>query len=158
MHRTTTINFDVLADVKIGSKVAIGANNIILCTNEGCKSSKKSTLTIGERTSIGEMNNIRASGGDVIIGTDCLISQYVSIIASNHSTGLNDCVKDQPWDDEKTGVTIGNDVWIGCGAKILPGVTIGDGAVVAAGAVVVKDIAPYTINGGVPSKFIKARA
>lgn len=54
-------------------------------------------------------------------------------------------------------VVIGNDVWIGHGSIVLPGVTIGDGAVVAAGAVVSKDVAPYTIVGGVPAHPIRDR-
>ncbi|QWA14027.1 acetyltransferase [Sodalis ligni] len=54
-------------------------------------------------------------------------------------------------------VIIGNDVWMGHGAIILPGVTIGDGAVVAAGAVVSKDVEPYQIVGGVPAKTIRMR-
>ncbi|SEH31211.1 Hexapeptide repeat of succinyl-transferase [Selenomonas sp. KH1T6] len=54
-------------------------------------------------------------------------------------------------------VVIGNDVWIGFNALIVPGVTIGDGAVVAAGAVVTKDVLPYTIVGGVPARPIRKR-
>ena len=54
-------------------------------------------------------------------------------------------------------VVIGNDVWIGANAKILNGCRIGDGAVVAAGAVVTKDVPPYTIVGGVPAKPIRTR-
>lgn len=54
-------------------------------------------------------------------------------------------------------VTIGNDVWIGTRAMILDGVTVGDGAVIAAGAVVTKDVPPYAIVGGVPAKIIKFR-
>ena len=53
--------------------------------------------------------------------------------------------------------TIGNDVWIGCNAVICRDVTIGDGAVIAAGAVVTKDVEPYTIVAGVPAKVIKRR-
>ncbi len=54
-------------------------------------------------------------------------------------------------------VTIGHDVWIGHGATILPGVTIGNGAVVGAGAVVSRDVAAYTIVGGVPARTIRRR-
>lgn len=54
-------------------------------------------------------------------------------------------------------VSLGNDVWLGHGAIILPGVTIGHGAAVGAGAVVTKDVAPFTVVGGVPAKPIKTR-
>ncbi len=64
---------------------------------------------------------------------------------------------DQGWDENKTDVSIGNDVWIGAKSVILPGVTIGDGAVIAAGSIVNKDVAPYSIVAGVPAKFIKTR-
>jgi lipopolysaccharide transport system ATP-binding protein len=57
----------------------------------------------------------------------------------------------------KGNMSIGNDVWIGMNVLILPGVNIGDGAVIAAGAVVVEDVAPYSIVGGVPATFIKYR-
>jgi virginiamycin A acetyltransferase len=57
----------------------------------------------------------------------------------------------------KGDTVIGNDVWIGYEAVIMPGVTIGDGAIVAAKSVVVKDVAPYTIVGGNPAKCIRQR-
>ena len=54
-------------------------------------------------------------------------------------------------------VSIGNDCWVGHKAIILPGITIGNGAVVAAGAVVTKDVAPYTVVAGVPAKLVSKR-
>ena len=54
-------------------------------------------------------------------------------------------------------VIIGNDVWIGYGSTIMSGVKIGDGAVIAAGSLVVKDVDPYTIVGGNPAKMIKKK-
>jgi acetyltransferase-like isoleucine patch superfamily enzyme len=62
-----------------------------------------------------------------------------------------------PNDDIHSPVIIGNDVWIGSNAIILQGCKIGDGAVIAAGAVVTHDISPYSIVGGVPAKKIKDR-
>lgn len=59
--------------------------------------------------------------------------------------------------DNKGDIVVGNDVWIGYEAVILAGVTIGDGAVIAARAVVTRDVAPYTIVGGVPAKPIRRR-
>ena len=62
----------------------------------------------------------------------------------------------QSWDN-KGDIIIGNDVWIGYEAVILAGVSIGDGAIIGARAVVTKDVPPYTIVGGVPAKSIKKR-
>lgn len=59
--------------------------------------------------------------------------------------------------DGKASVYIGNDVWIGCDVTILGGVIIGDGAIIAAGSVVSKDVAPYSIVGGVPATILKKR-
>lgn len=59
--------------------------------------------------------------------------------------------------EKKISVKIGNDVWICARATILEGVTIGDGAIIAAGAVVTKDVPPYAIVGGVPAKIIRYR-
>ena len=58
---------------------------------------------------------------------------------------------------EKKKVVIGDDVWIGANAVILPGVTIGEGSVIAAGSIVNKDVEPFSIVGGVPAKVIKMR-
>lgn len=57
----------------------------------------------------------------------------------------------------KGNIVIGNDVWIGMGSKIMSGVIIGDGAVIAANSVVTKNVEPYTLVGGNPAKFIKKR-
>ena len=54
-------------------------------------------------------------------------------------------------------VSIGNDVWIGHGATVLPGVSVGDGAVLAAGAVVTRNVAPYAVVAGVPARFLRWR-
>jgi len=116
-----------------------------------------SYLEIGQNTYIGELNNIRASGAKVKIGDNCLISQQVSIIGANHLYRKGTLILDDLWDEEKNFVEIEEDVWIGCGAKILPGVRIGIGSIIAAGAVVSKDVSPYSVVAGVPAKVIKYR-
>ena len=57
----------------------------------------------------------------------------------------------------KKKVTIGNDVWLGANALIMPGVNIGDGAIIAAGAIVTRDVEPYAVVGGNPARVIKYR-
>ena len=88
---------------------------------------------------------------EIRIGNNCLIGPDVGIYTAGHRLepeGRTLDVYGMP-------ITIGNDVWIGGHSTILPGVSIGDGAVVAAGAVVTKDVEPNTIVGGVPAKVIK---
>lgn len=145
-----------IKNVKISKDVVIGAYNVIYAIDSK-HSSKKGLLEVGESTSIGEFNNIRAAGGKITIGKNCLISQFVTIVASNHNIDKKYIIMDQGWDDIKTDITIGNDVWIGAKSVILPGVKIGDGAVIAAGSIVNKDVAPYSIVAGVPAKFIRTR-
>ncbi len=70
--------------------------------------------------------------------------------------GLDRAEVASAWDN-KGDIVVGNDVWIGYEAVILAGVTVGDGAVIAARAVVTKDVPPYTIVGGVPAKPIRRR-
>lgn len=88
---------------------------------------------------------------EIRIGNNCLIGPDVGIYTAGHllePEGRTLDVYGMP-------ITIGNDVWIGGHSTILPGVTIGDGAVIAAGAVVTHDVEPNTIVGGVPAKVIK---
>lgn len=151
------IFFDNADDFILSKDVYIGANTVIYCTNEDSVSQNMSRITIGEGTYIGEMNNIRVGGGLIKIGIKCLISQHVSIIGSNHSIDRHNYIMDQPWDEKKIGILIEDDVWIGCGAKIMPGVSIGKGAIVGAGSVVTKNVAAYSIVAGVPARFIKER-
>lgn len=80
-----------------------------------------------------------------------------SIFYKNNPWGFHpDWVAKINFSDKKP-ITIGNDVWIGSRSIVMDGVTIGDGAIVAAGSVVTKDVPPYAIVGGVPAKIIKYR-
>jgi acetyltransferase-like isoleucine patch superfamily enzyme len=81
----------------------------------------------------------------------------VSIVAANHSFSRGQLIRDQAGESTRNRVCIGDDVWIGAGAIILPGVTLGTGSVIAAGAVVTSDIPEYAIAAGVPAKVMKYR-
>jgi acetyltransferase-like isoleucine patch superfamily enzyme len=106
-------------------------------------------LTIGKRVFINSGCKFQDQGG-ITIGDDVLIGHNVVIATLNHSFD-----PEHRGDLEPLPVKIGNKVWIGANATILPGIKIGDGAIIAAGAVVTKDIAPLTVVGGVPAKVIK---
>jgi acetyltransferase-like isoleucine patch superfamily enzyme len=102
----------------------------------------------------------------VRIGKFCSLADGVKFVFGGHRVDTVStfpfraiCFKDAPHADasSKGDIVVGHDVWIGVNALILSGVKIGNGAVVAAGAVVTKDVAPYAIVGGVPAKLVKMR-
>ena len=98
-----------------------------------------------------------------MIGNYCSVASFVTIGPGEHDLSKVTTSEriNTMFDDHKSmtmkKVVIGNDVWIGVNATVLRGVTIGDGAVIAAGAVVTKDVPPYAIVGGVPARIIKYR-
>ena len=104
----------------------------------------------------------RWSDSPLIIGKYCSISYGVKFIidGGGHTSNI---ISSYPFratakqTSTKSGIEIGNDVWIGMNAVLLYGVKIGDGATIAAGSVVTKDVAPYTVVGGVPAKLINER-
>jgi acetyltransferase-like isoleucine patch superfamily enzyme len=98
---------------------------------------------------------VRATGGLIQIGNHCLIGQGVSLIASNHQYKAGHIYWQLPWDETKTGVTVGNNVWVGCGVIILPGCVIGDNAIIGAGSVVTKCVPPATIWAGNPARQLR---
>ena len=106
-------------------------------------------ITVGERVFINEGCCFQDQGG-IEIGDDCLIGQQVVIATLNH-----DLDPKHRKDMLPRPVRIGKNVWVGAHATILAGVTIGDNAVIAAGAVVTKDVPPNVVVAGVPAKIIK---
>lgn len=143
-----------VADVQLGRHVTIAGPTVIDVANGG--GLRGSRLVIGERTYVGEFNNIRCAGAPITLGADCLISQHITIVGSNHGTDPRSPINQQPWTGD--GVVIGDDVWVGAGAVIMPGTRIGDGAVIGAGAVVRGVVEPGWIVAGVPARPVRHRS
>ena len=116
-----------------------------------CVNNAVGDVTIGDHTRIGIHNTII---GPVCIGSHVNLAQGVVVTALNHTFSDPTQRIDQQGVSTQP-VIIGDDVWIGANAVILPGVTIGRHCVVAAGAVVTKDVPDNTLVGGVPAKMIK---
>lgn len=106
-------------------------------------------ITIGKRVFINFGCHFQDQGG-ITIGDDVLIGSNVVLATINH--GLS---PDTRTDNCPAPIDIGRGVWIGSHVTVLPGVRVGDYAVLAAGAVVTKDVPAYTVVGGVPARVIK---
>ena len=116
------------------------------------------SIQIGQRSWIGEYNSLRAcGGGNIEIGADCLISQFCSLIGGNHAAAASRPIAQQGIDPARVGVTLHDDVWLGAGTTILPGVVIGRGAIVGANSVVNCHIPEYEIWAGSPARRIGSR-
>ena len=144
--------------IKLAAGVRVGTGSQLLCNDDmSAPDAPDSQLCIASGTTINEYCNIRACGGQIVIGNNCLIAQSVSIVASNHSITEGTLVAQQHWSTHPHSVYVGNDVWIGTQAVLLPGSRIGDGAVIAAGAVVRGNIPEGEVWGGVPARFLGRR-
>lgn len=113
-----------------------------------------SNISIGDNSGIGDRCFLQDIGS-INIGADVLMAPEVMIYTSNHEMRKDELIRKQGIKISE--VIIEDDVWIGARAIILPGVRISKGAVVAAGAVVAKDVAPFSIVGGVPAKVLGFR-
>jgi acetyltransferase-like isoleucine patch superfamily enzyme len=121
------------------------------------------SLRCGENIYLGENSHINqycciwaSKNAKVFLGDNLLMGPGVKIFASNHGTKARLPMNEQEWVEKD--VTIGNDVWLGANVVVVPGVTIGDSCVIAAGAVVTKDIPENSIAAGIPAKVIKQRS
>lgn len=113
-------------------------------------------IIIGNNCNINPYTIIYGHGNGVEIGDNVLIAAHCTIIPANHNYKLKDkLICDQGLTSK--GIKINSDVWIGTGSRILDGVVIGEGAIIAAGSVVTKNVEPYSIVGGVPAHKIKNR-
>jgi len=112
-------------------------------------------IQFGNRVQFGKRCVIQS---DLKIGNDVLIAGNVSFIGRNdHRYNI---VGKKIWNSgsgANNKSVLGNDIWIGHGVIVLAGVNVGDGAIIAAGSIVINDVLPYTIVGGNPAKFIKNR-
>ncbi len=130
-------------------------HTIFIRENFICKN--PSNVALGHHVYINHHVELGSNKCGLIIGNFIQIAPYVCIMNEMHEYSRTDI----PMYEQKgliTGrVIIEDDVWIGYGAIILPGVIIHKGSVVGAGAVVTKNVPPYTVVGGVPAKIIKHR-
>ena len=148
--RHSVIHHSVRMDTPPYRKFHLGDYSVI--ESNACINNAVGDVVIGNHTRVGLHNTII---GPVTIGSHVNLAQGITVTALNHN--FED--KNKRIDEQgvsTNAVTIEDDIWIGANAVILPGVRIGTHSVVAAGAVVTKDVPPHSLMAGVPAKIIKS--
>ncbi|MCU1347116.1 MAG: lacA 2 [Acidobacteria bacterium] len=155
--------------VQIGAKVSVGGDLQVLrpwCIRIGTRSQIErnvylkvvddaARVAIGDFVFIGSGSEIDAADS-ICIGAHTLLAPGVFITDHTHNAARGLRLDEQG--SHSAPVVIGSDVWLGARSVILHGVTIGDGAIIGAGAVVTRDVAPYSIVAGVPARVIGERS
>ncbi len=139
--------------ISIGNSTSIGAfSRLVVSTSFN---NIGSHIRIGNNVGIGEYAYLGGAGG-LDIGDECIVGQYLSCHPENHNyEDLNTPIRHQGV--TRKGIRIGNNCWIGSKVTVLDGVTIGDNCVIAAGAVITKDMPSNSVIGGVPARVLKSR-
>ena len=147
--RHAIIHHSVRMDTPPYRKFWLGDYSVV--ESFACINNAAGDVIIGNHTRIGLHNTII---GPVTIGSHVNLAQGITITALNHNFDDSEKRIDQQGISTKE-VVLEDDIWVGANAVILPGVTIGTHAVVAAGAIVTKDVPPHSLVAGVPAKVIR---
>ncbi len=116
----------------------------------------RGTITLGDRVFVGDFSSINANDAEIRIGNDVIIGPMCLVQGANHAFGRLD-IPIARQGHVPSSVSIEDNVWIAAHCVILPGVRIASGAVIAAGAVVTRDVPPNAVVGGVPAKILSYR-
>ena len=135
------------ANIKLGKRCRLGMEVELRTVEAG-------HIQIGEDTRLNRGCTL-TSYAQIRIDDFTIIGEFVSIRDANHGLKRGEPMRYQPHTCEP--ILVGRDVWIGRGSCILPGVTIGEGAVIGANSVVTRDVPDFAIAAGVPAKVIKMR-
>jgi acetyltransferase-like isoleucine patch superfamily enzyme len=134
-----------------GDCVKIGSYSSLSSTSHLSKYGKG--LKIGNHSAVGQFTEFGAAGG-IEIGNDVIMGSYISFHSENHIYSDNSKLIREQGVTSK-GIKIGNNVWVGAKVTFLDGCEVGNNSVVAAGAVVTKDVAPWTVVAGNPAVVVK---
>jgi acetyltransferase-like isoleucine patch superfamily enzyme len=150
--------FDTLDAIDIAEGVVVGPFVEVVAQSRSPRSRTPGRLVLRRASIISAGCNVRAAGGVIEIGENSAIGQNTVVVATNHLITPGLTYLRAAWDESRTGVTIGTNCWVGANCTLLPGITIGDNAVVAAGSVVNRSVPANELWGGVPASRLKVLA
>ena len=158
--------------IKLGKQLTIQRNSMLsaqrddaeILIGDACWLADSVCLEAGRKIVIGDRTSLQSRCrllGDVSIGDNCLLAPNVFVSSGKHTFGREPAlpirVQESIYGSENIPVVIDDDCWLGVNVVVMPGMRIGRGSIVGANSVVTKDIAPYSIIGGVPAKLLKTR-
>jgi acetyltransferase-like isoleucine patch superfamily enzyme len=155
IQRPSNWSFDSFESLDIGENVWVGPFTEIIAFSKAHRSKISGKLILGQGAILAAGCNIRAAGGVIKIGANSGVGQGSVLVAANHAIGPGLIYLRCDWDQQRTGVTVGDNCWIAANCVILPGVTIGDNSIIGAGSVVNKAVPANEVWAGVPARFIK---
>lgn len=139
--------------LQLGNNVTIGKFSILMCT--GIVRELGEGIQMGDNVAVGASSFLGGQGG-LTIGSHTILGPKVNIFPENHTFSSRHLpIRLQP--NERKGIRIGEDCWIGSNSIILDGVEIGSGCVIAAGSVVTKSLPSFSVAAGVPARVIRNR-
>lgn len=146
--------------IKLGQKALRGFCGKLMLKSCGKQVNIEQGATFSHKVSLGDYSGIGVNArinGACTIGHHVMMGSDVVILTRNHGFDRTDIPMMEQGFEKERPVVIGDDVWICDRVIILPGVTVGNGSILAAGAVITHDVPPYAIVGGVPARIIKMR-
>ena len=141
--------------IQLGENVSVGAFAEIVVYKSSKYSSTEGRLIVGSNSVISTGVNIRAAGGLVRIGNYSVVAQNSVVVAANHKAAPGQTFLFNAWDESRTGVEIGDNVWIGAGCVLVPGARVGDNVIIGAGSVVTGTVPSDEIWAGAPARKLK---
>lgn len=144
-----------LDSIKLGQNVVIMAHAEIVVYKHTLHSGKEGAFIAGDNAVIGTGVNLRAAGGIIQLGNNSGIGELTVVVAANHAIEKGQLHLKTDWDEEKTDVILGDNVWVGANCSLLPGCRIGDNSVIGAGSVVTREVPANEIWAGVPARKIR---
>ena len=147
-----------LDDIEIGANVSVLAYSEIIVYRRSPRSPVPGKLVLRDHAAISFGVNIRAAGGRIEIGAHSAIAQNCVLVAANHTMTHAGNFIDAPWDETRTGVIVGDNVWVGANCTLLPGCRIGDNVIIAAGSFVRGVVPADELWGGNPARRLHSLA
>lgn len=151
LSRSAWVNISGADSLVFGTNCRVARGSLLVTTDNR---RGRGRIAMRDNVLVGEYSNIRATGCDISLGKDVLLAQFVSLIGANHAVDQDGIPTEEDDLDGPAGISVEDKCWLGVGCVLLPGVELGHGSIVGAGAVVTKSWPARSRLVGVPARTI----